>query len=223
MIAWPERTRLARRLEAVRELALADFRLKYEESAIGYAWSMLSPLLMLGIYYFVFRFVLEVRTQHRVEQPRANDVVRLRPQVHRKGAREEVRIVGPSAHDLRRERRGGPGVHDIGVADEAARLPALLGAVAGGHGRGRIHRQLRLVGDDGLVVDHGAALVHGHDTGRLLAAMLEGVKAELGERHRIGLPANAENATHVSYTTESEASATSRAEALRCMMRGMAS
>jgi ABC-2 type transport system permease protein len=62
MTALAERTALARRLEVVRELALADFRLKYEDSALGYAWSMLSPLLMLGIYYFVFRFVLEVRT-----------------------------------------------------------------------------------------------------------------------------------------------------------------
>lgn len=62
MLAWPEREALARRLEVVRELALADFRLKYQGSALGYAWSMLSPLLMLGIYYFVFTYVLGVRT-----------------------------------------------------------------------------------------------------------------------------------------------------------------
>jgi ABC-type polysaccharide/polyol phosphate export permease len=62
MIAWPERDALARRLEIVRELALADFRMKYQGSALGYAWSMLSPLLMLGIYYFVFTYVLGVRT-----------------------------------------------------------------------------------------------------------------------------------------------------------------
>ncbi|MGH9886368.1 MAG: ABC transporter permease [bacterium] len=62
MIDWPEREALARRLEVVRELALADFRLKYQGSALGYAWSMLSPLLMLGIYFFVFTYVLGVRT-----------------------------------------------------------------------------------------------------------------------------------------------------------------
>jgi ABC-type polysaccharide/polyol phosphate export permease len=62
MIAWPEREALTRRLEIVRELALADFRMKYQGSALGYAWSMLSPLLMLGIYFFVFRYVLDVRT-----------------------------------------------------------------------------------------------------------------------------------------------------------------
>lgn len=53
---------MARRLEIVRELAVSDFRLKYHDSVLGYAWSMLSPLLMLAIYYFVFRFILEVRT-----------------------------------------------------------------------------------------------------------------------------------------------------------------
>ena len=58
MRVWPEGT--ARRLEVVRELALADFRLKYHDSALGYAWSMLSPLLMLVIYYLVFRYIIGV-------------------------------------------------------------------------------------------------------------------------------------------------------------------
>lgn len=48
--------------EVVRELAVTDFRLKYNDSVLGYAWSMLSPLTMLGIYYFVFRFLLGERT-----------------------------------------------------------------------------------------------------------------------------------------------------------------
>jgi ABC-type polysaccharide/polyol phosphate export permease len=45
-----------------RELAVTDFRLKYYDSALGYAWSMLSPLLMLAIYYFVFVYILGVTT-----------------------------------------------------------------------------------------------------------------------------------------------------------------
>jgi ABC-type polysaccharide/polyol phosphate export permease len=49
-------------LEVVRELAVSDFRLKYNDSALGYAWSMLSPLLMLLIYYFVFRHIIGVRS-----------------------------------------------------------------------------------------------------------------------------------------------------------------
>ncbi|MFI5251104.1 MAG: ABC transporter permease [Bacteroidota bacterium] len=38
----------------IRELAIADFRLKYHDSALGYVWSMLNPLLMFGVYYYVF-------------------------------------------------------------------------------------------------------------------------------------------------------------------------
>jgi ABC-type polysaccharide/polyol phosphate export permease len=48
--------------EIVRELAVTDFRLKYYDSLLGYAWSMLSPLLMLATYFFVFRYVVGVRT-----------------------------------------------------------------------------------------------------------------------------------------------------------------
>jgi len=53
---------LAGQWEVARELAISDFRLKYYDSALGYAWSMLSPLLMLAIYYFVFVFILGVKT-----------------------------------------------------------------------------------------------------------------------------------------------------------------
>ena len=47
----------------------------------------------------------------------------------------------PVALDLRRQRRGRPGVHDVGLGGEAARLVALvLGVTRGGIGQG-IHRQ----------------------------------------------------------------------------------
>jgi ABC-2 type transport system permease protein len=55
-----ERALLRSRWEVVRELAVSDFRSKYHNSALGYAWSMLSPLLMLGIFYFVFRHVVGI-------------------------------------------------------------------------------------------------------------------------------------------------------------------
>lgn len=61
MTASPERECRLRTLEMVRALAVTDFRLKYNDSALGYAWSMLSPLTMLAIYYFVFRHVIGVR------------------------------------------------------------------------------------------------------------------------------------------------------------------
>ncbi len=48
--------------EIVRERAITDFRLKYNDSVLGYAWSMLSPLAMLGIYYFVFRHIIGERS-----------------------------------------------------------------------------------------------------------------------------------------------------------------
>ena len=91
------------------------------------------------------RAVLEVRAQHGREQPRPDDVVRLRPQVHREDAREQIRIVEPSARNLRRQRRGRPGVHDVGIAGEPVRRVALIRRVAIGEVGGRIDRQARFV------------------------------------------------------------------------------
>jgi len=45
---------LKKYINIVRELAIADFRLKYHDSALGYIWSMLNPMMMFAIYYFVF-------------------------------------------------------------------------------------------------------------------------------------------------------------------------
>ena len=45
---------LKKYINIVRELAVADFRLKYHDSALGYIWSMLNPMMMFAIYYFVF-------------------------------------------------------------------------------------------------------------------------------------------------------------------------
>ena len=57
MAAWPEGRS---RWEMARELAVTDFRLKYYDSALGYAWSMLSPLLMLAIYRVGFQIQVPV-------------------------------------------------------------------------------------------------------------------------------------------------------------------
>lgn len=38
----------------IRELALTDFKLKYQGSAIGYLWSLAKPLALFGILYLVF-------------------------------------------------------------------------------------------------------------------------------------------------------------------------
>src|SRR6478609_7289125 len=89
--------------------------------------------------------VLEVRARHRGEEPGADDVVPLGTQVVGEDAREE-RLVrpepvavggaladGPAGGDLRRQRRRGPRVHDVGVGDEATGLAALGLLVAFGH------------------------------------------------------------------------------------------
>lgn len=46
-------------MNIIRELAIADFRLKYHDSALGYIWSMLNPMLMFAVYYFVFTHIFK--------------------------------------------------------------------------------------------------------------------------------------------------------------------
>jgi len=62
MIGSRESLAIGRHWEVMRELAVCDFRLKYYDSTLGYLWSMLSPLLMIAIYYFVFTFIVGVKT-----------------------------------------------------------------------------------------------------------------------------------------------------------------
>ncbi|MDD5040095.1 MAG: ABC transporter permease [Patescibacteria group bacterium] len=38
----------------VRELAIADFKLRYQGSVLGYLWSLVKPLLLFGVLYLVF-------------------------------------------------------------------------------------------------------------------------------------------------------------------------
>ncbi len=57
-VSPPVRGSFAKSFNIVRELAVADFRLKYHDSALGYIWSMLNPMFMFAIYYFVFTKIL---------------------------------------------------------------------------------------------------------------------------------------------------------------------
>jgi len=62
MPPWPDAASRRQAIAVARALAVSDFRLKYYDSLLGYAWSMLSPLLMIGTYFFVFHVILGVRT-----------------------------------------------------------------------------------------------------------------------------------------------------------------
>lgn len=44
-----------------RELVVTDFKLRYQGSALGYIWSILKPLFLFAIMYFVFGFIFNFR------------------------------------------------------------------------------------------------------------------------------------------------------------------
>ena len=44
----------------LRELVVTDFKLRYQGSALGYAWSVLKPLFLFVILYVVFEKFLRL-------------------------------------------------------------------------------------------------------------------------------------------------------------------
>ncbi|MCU0256518.1 MAG: ABC transporter permease [Vicinamibacterales bacterium] len=50
--------------DLVRNLVARDLRVKYKGSSIGFAWSLLHPLLIAAVYTFAFRYVIEVPIAH---------------------------------------------------------------------------------------------------------------------------------------------------------------
>ncbi len=96
--------------------------------------------------------VLEVTAHDRREEPRADDVVGLGAKVHRKDALEEFRT--PVTRDFGGQRTRRPGVHDVGVADEAVRLVALVALVTRRGLARRVDRQRGHLREQGRVVEH---------------------------------------------------------------------
>jgi ABC-2 type transport system permease protein len=53
----PRRTGAARYRQTLWLLTSRDLKVRYSTSALGYVWSILDPLVMAGIYFFVFQVV----------------------------------------------------------------------------------------------------------------------------------------------------------------------
>ncbi|CAB4858439.1 unannotated protein [freshwater metagenome] len=85
----------------------------------------------------------------------------LRSAVHREYAAPEVWVALPAAGDLGGQRTGGPGVHDIGVAHEPARLAALGFGETGRRVAARVDGQVALLRAQDCVVARVACVVQG--------------------------------------------------------------
>ena len=59
-----QRTKLARYRHSLWLLTKRDLRVRYSTSALGYLWSILDPLVMAGIYWFVFTQVFDRGVGH---------------------------------------------------------------------------------------------------------------------------------------------------------------
>ena len=45
------------------ELVRRDLKVKYEETVLGFAWTLIMPFLQLGIFYFLFKIILNVESR----------------------------------------------------------------------------------------------------------------------------------------------------------------
>lgn len=50
--------------ELIKNLVISDLKTKYSSSVLGFAWSMLNPLLMMLVLYFVFSNVFKTTQEH---------------------------------------------------------------------------------------------------------------------------------------------------------------
>ena len=55
-----------RRRNVLRMLITRDLKKKYESSYLGYAWTILEPAMLIGIYYLVFKHIGKLRYDHYI-------------------------------------------------------------------------------------------------------------------------------------------------------------
>ncbi len=48
----------------LRVLVLRDLRLRYKDSTLGFAWSLLHPLLMAAVYTLAFKYIVRMQVAH---------------------------------------------------------------------------------------------------------------------------------------------------------------
>lgn len=54
---------MVRYRELLKNLVAKDLKLKYRGSVLGFLWSLLNPLLMIGVYTVAFTYILRVHTE----------------------------------------------------------------------------------------------------------------------------------------------------------------
>jgi len=50
--------------ELIKNLVISDLKVKYQSSVLGFAWSMLNPLLMMLVLYVVFKNIFKFTEEH---------------------------------------------------------------------------------------------------------------------------------------------------------------
>lgn len=58
LLSWQKNERFTYLVDLLRELVIREIKLRYKESLLGVAWSLLNPLLQLLIFSFVFPVIL---------------------------------------------------------------------------------------------------------------------------------------------------------------------
>lgn len=56
----PDFRRLRNRLQLISALTLRELKVNYDRSYLGFAWTLVSPMLQLGVFYIVFQLILKL-------------------------------------------------------------------------------------------------------------------------------------------------------------------